>query len=132
MKNLATISILVIFVFDSILMPYGNFNDNYAARLLSKQQQKEDPDLGLTGFIFEKLLSMSDPFEDDDRDHPPLKSSQPIQSLQIQAGYFECYKLAMKMQDPPETVAKPTCFFKENKLGREFSTSIFRPPAVMS
>jgi hypothetical protein len=79
---------------------------------------------------------MSDPFEDEDEDdadlaHSLSKNPQPIQSLQIQAGFFECCKLVLKLKEFPETVAKPTCSFKENKFSREFPTAIFHPPAIV-
>lgn len=114
-------------------MPYGNFDDNYVTRLLYNQQQKQDPDLSLGEFVFEKLLCIADPFEDEDDDDTsdiPLKGPQPIQSMQMQAGFLECYKPVIKVQELPETVVKPTCLFKENKFSREFSSAVFHPPAV--
>jgi hypothetical protein len=133
LKRLAAILLLVIFLFVSIIMPYGNFDDNYATRLLYSQQQKQDPDLSISEFVFDRLLRIGGLFEDeddDDQDEAPLKDPQPVQSLHIQAGFLECYKPVIKMQELPEAVVKPTCLFKENKFSREFSSSVFHPPAV--
>lgn len=115
-------------------MPYGNFEDNYATNLLYDQQQKQDPDLNMGEFVFDRLLRIGELFEDgdDDDDDIPVKNPQPVQSLQIQAGFLECYKPLIKMQELPEIVAKPTCAFKENKISRDFSASVFHPPAVCS
>jgi hypothetical protein len=104
--------------------------------MLYNQEQENDPNLSLTEFIFEKLLCMSDPFKDedehdDDLAHSLSKNFQPIQSLQIQAGLFECYKPVVKLKEFPETVTKPTCLFRENKFSREFSTAIFHPRAIV-
>ena len=116
-------------------MPYGNFDDNYATRLLYNQQQREDPDLNISEFIFEKLLCFGELFEDeddDDQDEIPLQNPQPVQSLQIQAGFLECAKPVIKVQELPEKVEKPTCLFKENKFSRDFSSAVFHPPATIS
>lgn len=114
-------------------MPYGNFDDNYATRLLYNLQQKQDPDLNISEFVFEKLLYVGGLFEEDDDDmgDMPLKNPQPVQSLHIQAGFLECYKPSIKVQELPKMVAKPTCLFKENKFSREFSSLVFHPPAVL-
>ena len=113
-------------------MPYGNFDDNYATRLLYNQQQKQDPDLNMGEFVFDRLLRIGDLFDDgeddDQQDRAPLKDPIPIQSLHIQAGFLECYKPVIKMQELPEPIEKPTCFFRENKFSREFSSSVFHPP----
>jgi hypothetical protein len=134
LKRLAAILLLVIFVFVSIIMPYGNFDDNYATRLLYSQQQNQDPDLSISEFVFDRLLRIGGLFEDDDDDHDeiPLKSSQPLPSLHIQAGFLECYKPVIKVHVLPEAVAKPSCLFKENKFSREFSSSVFHPPSGIS
>jgi hypothetical protein len=127
--------LLVIFIFVSIIMPYGNFDDNYTTRLLYNQQQKQDPDLNISEFIFDRLLRVGELFEDeddDDRDDIPIKNPQPVQSLHIQAGFLECYKPLIKIQELPEAVVKPTCIFKENKISRDFSSSVFHPPAIIS
>jgi hypothetical protein len=115
-------------------MPYGNFDDNYVTRLLYSEQQKQDPDLDMGEFVFNRLLRVGSLFDDDDddQDQTPLKSPHPVQSLNIQAGFLECYKPVIKMQEMPEKVEKPTCFFKDNKFSREFTSSIFHPPAVVS
>jgi hypothetical protein len=115
-------------------MPYGNFDDNYATRLLYNEQQKQDPDLSINEFVFDRLLCIGELFDDDDddMDEMPLKNPQPVQSLQIQAGFLECYKPVIRIQELPEKIAKPTCLFKEDKFSREFSSAIFHPPAVLS
>jgi hypothetical protein len=117
-------------------MPYGNFDDNFATRILYSQQQNQDPDLNIGEFVFDRLLRIGGLFEDedddDDHDQAPLKDPQPFQSLQIQAGFWECYKPVIKMQELPEAVAKPTCLFKESKFSREFSSPVFHPPAAVS
>src|SRR5262245_42494272 len=122
------------FLFVSVIMPYGNFDDNYATRLIYDQQQKQDPDLTLSEFIFDRLLCVGGLFEDDDNDldNVPVKQSQPVQSLRIQAGFIECSKPAIRMQELPVIPAKPTCLFKENKFSRDFSSPFFHPPAFFS
>lgn len=113
-------------------MPYGNFEDNYVTNLLYAQQQNQDPDLSVGEFIFDRLLRIGGLFEgdeDDDCNDIPFKSAQPIQSLQIQAGFLECCKPVFKIQVSPQPVAKPRCGFKENKFSREFPVAVFHPPA---
>jgi hypothetical protein len=114
-------------------MPYGNFDDNYVTRLLYNEQQKQDPDLDMGEFVFNRLLRVGSLFDDDDdEDQVPLKNPHPVQSLNIQAGFLECYKPVIKMQELPEKVEKPTCLFKDNKFSREFTSAIFHPPAMAS
>jgi hypothetical protein len=134
-RQIASIILLANFLFVSVLMPYGNFDDNHATRLLYGQQQKQDPDLTLSEFVFERLLCVGELFEnedDDDHDEIPLKDSRPVQTLQIQAGFLDCYKPVLKMQELPAMPEKPTCLFRENKFGREFSSFVFHPPAIFS
>ena len=113
-------------------MPYGNFEDNFATRLVYDQQQEQDPDLTLSEFIFGKLLYVGDLIDKDDDalpPKPPLKDS-PIQTLQIQAGCIDIQKPEMKLQDTIESNDKPTCHFRDNKFAREFSITVFHPPAA--
>ena len=115
-------------------MPYGNFDDTYTTRLLYNEQQKLDPDLNISEFIFEKLLFIGGLFEQGDEDEPvdmPAKYPQPVQILHIQTGFLYCYKPIIKFQELPETIAKPTCLFKENKFAREFSSPVFHPPSFI-
>ena len=125
--------ILINFIFISIIMPYGNFDDNYATRLLYNQQQNQDPDLDIGEFVFEKLLYVGRLFDydDDEQEHNaiPLKDPQPVPALQIQAGFYECYKPVIKVLALPQKIEKPSCIFRENKFSREFSPSVFHPPA---
>jgi len=115
-------------------MPYGNFDDNYVTRLLYSEQQKQDPDLNFGEFVFDRLLQVGSLFDDDDDDDDatqmPLANPHPVQSLNIQAGFLECYRPIIKMQELPDKVEKPTCLFRENKFSREFISSIFHPPAI--
>ena len=116
-------------------MPYGNFDDNYATQLLYNQQQNEDPDLTLSEFVFGKLLMIGDLIDEDDDEIPgkaPISDSQPLQTLQIQAGCIETPKPVFKIQETPVKMDKPTCLFKDNKFSREYSSSIFHPPASLS
>ena len=116
-------------------MPYGNFNDNYATRMLYDLEQQEDPDLNFGEFVFEKLLCIGQLFEQDDDDDEqdlPGKNPQPVQSMDLQASFAECYKPAIKMQELPVIAAKPTCQFKDNKFAREYSSFVFHPPASLS
>ena len=116
-------------------MPYGNFDDNYATQLLYNQQQNEDPDLTLGEFFFGKLLMIGDLIDEDDDEIPgkaPISDSQPLQTLQIQAGCIETPKPVFKIQETPVKMDKPTCLFKDNKFSREYSSSIFHPPASLS
>jgi len=113
-------------------MPYGNFDDNFATRLVYDRQQEQDPDLTLGEFIFGKLLYVGDLIDKDDDALPPkapLKDS-PFQILQIQAGSIEISKPEVKLQDITTTDAKPSCLFRENKFGREFPIPVFHPPAA--
>ena len=135
MKKIATILLLIIFLFVSIVMPYGNFEDTYATRLLYSEQQNEDPDLNMSEFIFEKLLFVGGWFEHGDEDEPgdtPAKHPGPVQILHIQSGFLDYYRPLIKMQVLPDPIAKPTCLFKENKFDRKFSFPIFHPPSLMS
>ena len=136
LKVLTTILLLIIFLFVSILMPYANFDDNGAAREVYDEQQQEDPDLSMGEFIFEKLLCIGQLFNDeDDADEPgsiPIQKQHPTQAMQIQAGFLECYKVTIKIQELPISPIKQICEFKDNKFGREFSSFIFHPPAGLS
>lgn len=133
LKVLTTILLLIIFLFVSILMPYANFDDNGAAREVYDEQQQEDPDLSMGEFIFEKLLYVGkifDPGDDDDAPHNlPLKNQQPLQPMQIQAGFLDCTKTIIKVQDSKTLIEKPTCLFKENMFSFDFHASVFHPPA---
>ena len=113
-------------------MPYANFDDNSATRMVYDQQQQKDPDLDFGEFIFEKLLCVGQFFDsddDDDETNQPLQDQHPMQSMQIQAGFLECYKMMIKMQELPAFCERPICEFKDNKFAREFSSFIFHPPA---
>ena len=111
-------------------MPYGNFDDNYVTRLLYNHEQKQDPDLTVSEFVFERLLNMGELFEDEDDDEIPIKDSQPVQALHIQAGFADCFKPVIPVKESPELIEKPTCLFKENKFSREFSSPVFHPPSA--
>jgi hypothetical protein len=117
-------------------MPYGNFDDNYATRLVYNEQQNHDPDLTLGEFVFDKLLRIGELFEtdddDDDTNPVPFQSPHPVQSLQIQSGILQCDKPAVKMIELPEPEAKPTCAFRENKISRDYTSPIFHPPAILA
>jgi hypothetical protein len=113
-------------------MPYANFDDNSATQMVYDQQQQKDPDLDFGEFIFEKLLCVGQFFDSDDDDaqnNLPPQDQHPLQSMQIQAGFLECFKVMIKMQELPLSPVRQTCEFKDNKFAREFSTFIFRPPA---
>jgi hypothetical protein len=116
-------------------MPYGNFDDNYATQLLYNQQQNEDPDLTLGEFVFGKLLMIGDLIDEDDDEVPaqtPISDSQPLQTLQIQAGCIESARPVFKIQETTIKADKPTCLFKDNKFAREYSSFIFHPPTSLS
>ena len=114
-------------------MPYANFDDNSSTRMVYDQQQRQDPDLNFGEFVFEKLLCMGQFFgNDDDAAEPgsiPIQKQHPLQPLQIQTGFLECYKPTIKIQELPELSVKQVCEFKDNKFSREFSSFIFHPPA---
>jgi hypothetical protein len=135
-KKIATILLLIIFLFVSIVMPYGNFEDTNATRLLYNGQQKEDPDLDMSEFIFEKLLLVGGWFEqEEDEDEPgdtPPEYPQPLGALHMQSGFLDCYQPILKTQELREPMAKPGCMFKENKFDREFSFPIFHPPSFIN
>lgn len=118
-------------------MPYANFNDNDATKEVFDQQQQKDSDLSLGEFIFSKLLCVGQLFDSDDDDDAvpqnlPIKNQQPLQTLQLQAGFLDCSRPIIKVQDIPATSEKPTCTFKENKFSYDFHASVFHPPAFMS
>ena len=126
---------LVNFVFISIIMPYGNFDDNYTTRMLFSQQKEEDPDLTLAEFVFGKLLYVGDLIDPDDDAVPvktPLDNSSPFQTVQIQAGSIELSKPFAKIEEPAEIKNKPTRYFRDNKFDRKFSSPVFHPPALIS
>ena len=54
-------------------MPYANFDDNSAPKMVYAQEQQEDPDLDFGEFIFEKLLCIGQIFDSDDDDDQPLQ-----------------------------------------------------------
>ena len=114
-------------------MPYANFDDNSSTRMVYDQQQQEDPDLDFGEFIFEKLLCLGQFFDsdddDDESDDQPRQDQLPLQSIQIQAGFLECYKIIIKVQELPTSPERQTFEFKDNKFAREFSIFIFHPPA---
>ena len=127
--------ILVNFIVMSIVMPYGNFDDHYTTSILYNQQQKEDPYLTFAEFIFGKLLYVGDLIDPDDDAVPvkiPLDNSLPFQTVQIQAGSIELSRPFAKIEDFSEVKGKPTCYFRDNKFDRKFSSPVFHPPARIS
>ncbi len=128
----------VSFFFSTIIMPYANFDDNDATKEVYDQQQQKDPDLNLGEFIFTKLLCIGQLFDpgddDDDATLPqslPIKNQQPLQTFQLQAGFLDCNRLVIKVQDAPAIAEKPTCTFRENKFSFDFHASVFHPPAFV-
>ena len=124
------------FFFSTVIMPYANFDDNDATKEVYDQQQQKDPDLSLGEFIFTKLLCVGQLFDpgDDDDDAPvpqnlPIKNQQPLQTMQIQAGFLDCTKLVIKVQESPAIIEKPTCIFRDNMFSFDFHASVFHPPA---
>lgn len=114
-------------------MPYSNFDDNYATQLLYSQQQKEDPDLTLSEFVFGKLLVIGDIIDKDDDEMPvklPINNSQPFKPLQIQTGFLESPKPIHKLPVMLEKMDKPLCLFKDNKFTFEYSSTVFHPPSL--
>jgi hypothetical protein len=133
-----TIILSLSFFFSTIIMPYANFDDNDTTKKVFDQQQQKDPDLSLGEFIFTKLLCIGQLFDDGDDDDDagvpqnlPLKNQQPLQTLQLQAGFLDCNRLVIKAQDAPAISEKPTCSFRENKFSSDFHTSVFHPPAFI-
>lgn len=129
--------IVFVIFFSTIIMPYANFDDNDATKEVYDQQQQKDPDLSLGEFIFTKLLCIGQLFDDGDDDDDdavpqnlPLKNQQPLQTLQLQAGFLDCNRLVIKVQDAPAISEKPTCSFRENKFSFDFHASVFHPPAI--
>ncbi|OQY95162.1 MAG: hypothetical protein B6D37_06560 [Sphingobacteriales bacterium UTBCD1] len=124
------------FFFSTITMPYANFEDNDAAKEVYDQQLQKDPDLNLGEFIFSKLLRIGQLFDSDDDDelaampqNLPVKNQQPLQTLQLQSGFFDCNRLVIKIQETVPATEKPTCAFIENKLPTDYYSSVFHPPA---
>jgi hypothetical protein len=116
-------------------MPYANFDDNNATKDVYSQQQQQDPDLNICEFIFEKLLCIGQIFDsDDDEDEIPqdlpLKNQQPLQAIQIQSGFMDCAKAAIKIQEFPSVEEKPTCIFREKMFSADFHAAVFHPPAI--
>jgi len=132
-KTLATILLLLIFLLVSILMPYGNFSDNYATRIVYQEEQRQDPDLNVSEFIFEKLLCIGQLFEDeDDEVSPPPGHHVPVHNMHLQASSYECYRPFIREMELPKPSEKPRCLFRDNKFAIDFSAGIFHPPSVLS
>jgi hypothetical protein len=122
------------FFFSTMIMPYGNFDDNYATKQVYDLQHLQDPDLNIGEFIFMKLLYIGQLFDSDDDYIPlqdlPIKNQQPAPPMQIQVGFLDCTKLVIKVEKFPTPNTKPTCLFKENKFSFDFHASVFHPPVI--
>ena len=116
-------------------MPYANFDDNGSMKKVNDQQQQKDPDLNLSEFIFTKLLCIGQLFDPEDEDDDaipqklPINNQQPLQTMQLQAGFFDCNRLVIKVQSIPHISKKPTCNFRENMFSFDFHDPVFHPPA---
>ena len=118
-------------------MPYGNFGDNFTIKQVYDEQQRLDPNLNMGEFVFEKLLCIGQIIDsvDDDDEAPhdlPLKDQQPQLAMQIQAGFLDCTKTIIGMQESPAILAKTSCLFKENMFSFDFHAPVFHPPVYIA
>lgn len=135
LKKVFTVILSFSFCFSTIIMPYSNFDDTRSLFSSYDKSLLEDPDMDITEFLFNKLLTFGELFEqgDDDeqsvpKDHQPI----PLQMQQLQSGSLYCSKIIISEQDKKPVLAKPSCFFVEDKFSFDFYASIFHPPASMS
>ena len=116
-------------------MPYSNFDDAGSFRSIFHVGQQEDADMNIGEFIFEKMLTIGELFEGDEKEEhemPKQHQSAPLQIQPIQAGYLYCSKIIISEQDKKPVPAKPSCLFRENKISFDFHASIFHPPSIVS
>ncbi|MBI1343985.1 MAG: hypothetical protein GC171_13715 [Terrimonas sp.] len=131
MRKFSAILLNLVFVAASIIMPYGNFQDDLALHTVYNDLQQQDPDLNIGEFIFEKLLVFGQFLEHDDEDDElpvhPIPANTVV--LQLQTGSIVLTKFSLDIesrQAPPE---KPTCHFKDISYFPEYHPSIFHPPS---
>jgi hypothetical protein len=125
----------VSFFLSSIIMPYSNFDDTSSFRSILSDSRQEDEDMNISEFIFEKMLTIGELFEGNEKEEDTPKQHQPIplQQLQpIQSGSLYCNKAIVAVQYKTLLPAKPGCLFVENKFPFDFHASIFHPPSVIS
>ncbi|MBK5271842.1 MAG: hypothetical protein JJE22_12595 [Bacteroidia bacterium] len=117
-------------------MPYSNFDDTGSLFSSFQESQREDADMNISEFLFNKLLTIGELFDqgDDDeeqsipKDHHPI----PIQVQPLQSGSLYCSKIINFEQDKKPVPEKPSCFFIDNKFSFDFHASIFHPPSCMN
>ena len=116
-------------------MPYSNFDDTHSLRSSYNESQQEDTDMDIGEFVFNKLFTIGELFDDGDDDEQDIpKDHQPIpmQVQPIQSGSLYCSKIIISEQDKKPVAIKPTCMFREDKFPFDFHASVFHPPASVS
>jgi len=116
-------------------MPYSNFDDTRSLCFSYNESRQEDTDMGIGEFVFNKLFTIGELFDDGDddkqdipKDHQPI----PMQVQPIQSGSLYCSKLIISEHDKKPVPVKPTCVFREDKFPFDFHASVFHPPASVS
>ena len=114
-------------------MPYCNFDDTHSLRSMYHESQEEDRDMNISEFIFEKLLTIGELFEDeeDEKDIPKNHHPAPLEMQPLQSGSLFCLKIIIVEKETEPVAAKPSCLFRENKFSFDFHAPIFHPPATL-
>jgi hypothetical protein len=137
LKKLFAVILSFSFFASTIIMPYSNFDDTRSLRSSYRESQQEDTDMDIGEFVFNKLFTIGELFDqgDDDnnkqtipKDHQPI----PLQIQPIQSGSLYCSKIIIIEQDKKPVPVKPTCFFREDKFSFDFHASVFHPPACIA
>ena len=132
MRIFSSILFITILQLSGIIMPFYNFNDDAIVHRVYDGLQREDPDLNLGEFIFEKLLVIGRLIDHDDEEeeHPPLSSKTPASHLpvQIQQGtiIFNAVEFIPGKKASPSI--KPTCSFIQDNYAYNYLPCIFHPP----
>ena len=116
-------------------MPYSNFDDTRLLSSLYHESQQEDRDMNIGEFIFEKLLSVGELFEDEEEDAPIIPRHlhhTPLQVQMPQSGSLYCLKLTIQEKDKEPVSDKPTCRFMENKFSFDYHAFVFHPPTLIA
>lgn len=113
-------------------MPYADFTDTSAVKLLYHSLQQEDNDLDLAEFVGDKLLGLGELFENDDADQPCQDShhNTPPIAIQIQAGSLICNECCVRATAMVELPIEQLSIFIDNKFARKLPVSIFHPPSL--
>src|SRR5258705_8497924 len=90
------------FFASTIIMPYSNFDDTHSLRSSFNESQQEDTDMDIGEFVFNKLFTIGELFDegddDDEQDIPKDHQPVPMQVQTIQSGSLYCSKLIISEQ----------------------------------